>query len=233
MLNREEMIEDMKQFVKDIEKKHKFKIGEQVRFYHYGYGSYLDGEIIGYQYDCGDLKYIIKYEGFSKENTKEITVLVDECCISAKDTKKVEKVNPVKQENKCENKTEEVNEAHEPMNVKEDVVNHPSHYEGKTSIECMESMIIAFGVEYVYHFCICNVYKYLWRHKNKNGLEDVKKAEYYLNKATDLCVNHKHDYFGAYEIDMIGRLENQLFDAFMFYGIDKRKPKKRKEKLDF
>lgn len=217
---REEMIKGMQEFMNEMKNKHKFKIGEKVKFYHYGYGSYLNGEIIGYQYDCGDLKYIIKYEGFSKLNTKEITVLVDECCICA-NVNNDKKENPVKQENKCENKTEEVRE-----NEKEDVVNHPSHYEGKTSIECMESMIIAFGVEYVYHFCICNVYKYLWRYKNKNGLEDVRKAEYYLNKATDLCMNYKHDYFGGYELDMIGRLENQLFDAFMFYGIDKRKKSK-------
>lgn len=214
---REEMIKDMQDFMNEVKSKHKFKIGENVRFYHYGYGSYLNGEIVGYQYDCGNLKYRIKYNNFTNDG-KSYT-LVDECCISVKDTKKTEKVNPVKQENKCENKTEEVNKA---QNVKEDVVNHPSHYEGKTSIECMESMIITFGVDYVYHFCICNVYKYLWRYKNKNGLEDVKKAEYYLNKATDLCMNHKHDYCDMQEIEMIDRLENQLFDAFMFYGIDKR-----------
>jgi hypothetical protein len=60
---------------------------------------------------------------------------------------------------------------------------NPSHYKDSCSIECIESMIIAFGAEAVYDFCICNAYKYLWRHKNKNGMEDINKAIWYVNKA--------------------------------------------------
>jgi len=217
MTHYEEMIKDMQDFMNEVKSKHKFKIGEKVRFYHYGCGMYLDGEIVGYQYDCGDLKYRIKYDSFMSENKSY--ALVDECCICANVNKDDKKVNSVKQENKCENKTEKVNEA---QNVKEDPVNHPSHYDGKTSIECIDSMLITFGVEYVFHFCMCNAYKYLWRHKNKNGLEDVKKAEYYLNKATNICTSYPEASIYGEDVDMLSRLENQLFDAFMFYGVDKR-----------
>lgn len=31
------------------------------------------------------------------------------------------------------------------------------------------------GVEAVKNFCICNAFKYLWRHGKKNGAEDVKR----------------------------------------------------------
>lgn len=71
----------------------------------------------------------------------------------------------------------------EMAKVKVDNVNHPQHYADSCSIECIESMIIAFGAEAVYDFCICNAYKYLWRHKNKNGMEDINKAIWYVNKA--------------------------------------------------
>jgi hypothetical protein len=67
-----------------------------------------------------------------------------------------------------------------------DNVNHPAHYEASTSIECIEAMELMFGEQAVYDFCVCNAYKYIWRHKNKNGLEDLNKAEWYLNKASEI-----------------------------------------------
>ena len=67
-----------------------------------------------------------------------------------------------------------------------DNINHPAHYEGQTSIECIEAMQIAFGKRAVADFCLCNAFKYLWRHKNKNGQEDLRKAQWYLDKADEL-----------------------------------------------
>lgn len=66
-----------------------------------------------------------------------------------------------------------------------DVVNRPAHYT-KTSIECIDAMIETQGVEAVKAFCVCNAFKYLWRHNSKNGDEDIKKASWYLNKAVEL-----------------------------------------------
>lgn len=66
-----------------------------------------------------------------------------------------------------------------------DNVQHPSHYTGG-SIECIDAMTETQGVEAVKNFCICNAFKYLWRHDKKNGVEDVKKAAWYLNKFVEL-----------------------------------------------
>jgi hypothetical protein len=43
-------------------------------------------------------------------------------------------------------------------------------------------MIETQGVQAVRDFCICNAFKYLYRHRNKNGREDIEKAVWYLKK---------------------------------------------------
>lgn len=63
----------------------------------------------------------------------------------------------------------------------DDAVNHPSHYEtGK--FECIEVMTEAIGVDAVKNFCLCNAFKYLYRCGRKNGLEDIKKAKWYIDR---------------------------------------------------
>lgn len=64
-------------------------------------------------------------------------------------------------------------------------VSHPSHYT-QGGIECIDAMEAAFGKEAVSHFCICNAFKYVFRHEHKNGKEDIEKAEWYLNKYKEL-----------------------------------------------
>ncbi|MBQ5695934.1 MAG: DUF3310 domain-containing protein, partial [Clostridium sp.] len=34
-----------------------------------------------------------------------------------------------------------------------------------------------------------NIIKYVWRYKDKNGLEDLKKAQWYLNKLIEVVKN--------------------------------------------
>lgn len=69
--------------------------------------------------------------------------------------------------------------------AKADNVNHPSHYEtGK--FECIDVMIETQGVEAVKDFCLCNAFKYLYRHNGKNGVEDIKKAKWYIDKYLEL-----------------------------------------------
>lgn len=66
-----------------------------------------------------------------------------------------------------------------------DNVNHPAHYEtGK--FECIDVMVETQGVEATQNFCVCNALKYVYRHKKKNGMEDLQKAIWYLNKAVEL-----------------------------------------------
>jgi len=67
-----------------------------------------------------------------------------------------------------------------------DMVNHPSHYcNGK--IECIDAIESAVselsGLDAV---CTANVIKYVWRWKHKNGVTDLRKAQWYLNKLIEL-----------------------------------------------
>lgn len=69
---------------------------------------------------------------------------------------------------------------------KHDNVEHPNHYEtGK--FECIEVMQEALGTDAVKDFCVCNAFKYIYRHKRKNGKEDLEKARWYINKYIELC----------------------------------------------
>lgn len=67
-------------------------------------------------------------------------------------------------------------------------IDHPSYYQGKN--ECIDVMIAMFGVEAVKHFCMCNAYKYRFRHDRKNGEDDIKKAEWYENYLIKLESEH-------------------------------------------
>lgn len=58
---------------------------------------------------------------------------------------------------------------------------NPEHYRtGK--YECIEVMEEVFGVDAVKNFCLCNAFKYLYRTNRKNGIEDLKKARWYINR---------------------------------------------------
>ena len=72
----------------------------------------------------------------------------------------------------------------------EDLVNHPPHYSSfqKDGIECIDAMISAFGKTAVAHFCLCNAFKYQWRHPSKGGMQDIDKAQWYLNKYKELNI---------------------------------------------
>lgn len=72
-----------------------------------------------------------------------------------------------------------------------DNVNHPSHYKGHTSIDCIDNMRLIFGNQRVAEFCMLNAYRYLSRHEYKNGLEDLKKAKWYLDYVE--CMNMIYD----------------------------------------
>lgn len=62
-----------------------------------------------------------------------------------------------------------------------DNVNHPTHYTS-TKIETIEIIRDKLSSEAFEGFCIGNVLKYVTRYKLKNGLEDLKKARWYLDK---------------------------------------------------
>lgn len=61
---------------------------------------------------------------------------------------------------------------------------HPTHY--KKGAECIDVMLNTQGVDAVLNFCICNAFKYIYRHSFKNGDEDIRKAKWYLDKYLEL-----------------------------------------------
>lgn len=68
----------------------------------------------------------------------------------------------------------------------DEAVNHPKHYEGHSSIECIDNMCLIFGATATHNYCLMNAYKYMSRYKFKNGMEDLQKARWYLDNATSL-----------------------------------------------
>jgi predicted transcriptional regulator len=60
-------------------------------------------------------------------------------------------------------------------------VNSPTQYTNG-SIECIDAMKSMLSIEEYVGFLRGNVFKYQWRYKEKNGVEDLRKAQWYMNK---------------------------------------------------
>ena len=73
----------------------------------------------------------------------------------------------------------------EPTTPKEDVVNHPNHYTNG-GMECIDEMLLIFGVEATMNFCLLNAWKYRRRAIFKNGEEDIQKSHWYIAKYKEL-----------------------------------------------
>jgi hypothetical protein len=71
-------------------------------------------------------------------------------------------------------------EALRQQKIKNDMVNNPAHY-NKAGIECIDAIAAATGEGFEYYLQ-GNILKYLWRYRYKNGSEDLKKAQWYLNR---------------------------------------------------
>ena len=66
-------------------------------------------------------------------------------------------------------------------NKQEDNVNHPSHYTfGK--IELMDYIEDKLSDVECEGYFVGNIIKYVSRFRKKNGIEDLKKAQWYLNR---------------------------------------------------
>ena len=71
--------------------------------------------------------------------------------------------------------------------MSKEAVNHPDHYQSETGLETIDIIeAVTFDLKGVEAFDIGNAVKYLCRFTKKNGLEDLKKASWYLNHA----INH-------------------------------------------
>lgn len=67
-----------------------------------------------------------------------------------------------------------------------ETVNHPYHYQTGSGIEVID-VIDAFtkGIEWVVAFDIGNAIKYVCRWKNNGGIEDLRKAIWYIQHAIE------------------------------------------------
>lgn len=62
-----------------------------------------------------------------------------------------------------------------------DAVQHPSHY-NQGSVECIDALEAAtVGLTGIEAVCTSNAIKYLWRWKQRNGIEDLRKSLWYIN----------------------------------------------------
>lgn len=91
----------------------------------------------------------------------------------------------------------------EIIEVEVEEVNHPARYNGNTSLECIEVMEVMSGYRNVAIFCLLNAFKYMWRYKNKNGEEDLKKADWYLH-----WIEHKIEQNYGFSEDFIAHYHN-------------------------
>ena len=72
----------------------------------------------------------------------------------------------------------------EVEDTKQDMVNSPIHYNkaGIETIDALQAMLVD-GFDY---YLQGNIVKYLWRYRYENGVEDLKKAQWYLNKLIEV-----------------------------------------------
>ncbi len=64
--------------------------------------------------------------------------------------------------------------------VTKDMVNHPPHY-NQHGIECIDAIQACTSDGFDFYLQ-GNILKYIWRYRYKNGIEDLKKAQWYLSK---------------------------------------------------
>ena len=83
-----------------------------------------------------------------------------------------------------------------------DTVNHPSHYKKDATLlettiraaltnngdidplnlECIEAMVSMLTIDEIRGYLRGNSFKYRWRYRHKNGIQDLKKAKWYEKK---------------------------------------------------
>lgn len=65
--------------------------------------------------------------------------------------------------------------------VKHDPIDHPEHYNSAGAFCTCGRRIECIDVTRATSFSVGNIIKYLWRHKHKDGIVALKKAQWYLD----------------------------------------------------
>lgn len=68
-----------------------------------------------------------------------------------------------------------------------ETINHPQHYGGDTPYEVIKVLEAWMTADELIGFCKGNAIKYMARHRDKGGLEDLKKADWYSSYLVKLC----------------------------------------------
>ena len=130
-------------------------------------GQFAQGELVKLHYDDGD--DCPDFKSISRDRKRY-------CCLY-----EVEYVGEEGSEDMLPDYEETLTVQPTKDVVKQDNVNHPNHYKtGKT--ECIVAMEEMLSTEEFIGYLRGNIYKYTYRYKDKNGIEDLKKAQWYLNK---------------------------------------------------
>ena len=73
------------------------------------------------------------------------------------------------------------------MAKKKDMVNHPLHYISETGLETIDVIeAFTFDLKGIEAVDTANIIKYICRWKHENGIQDLEKAQWYLNH----LINH-------------------------------------------
>lgn len=123
-------------------------------------------------YNCDNLDAYI----YSIEQLKQKHRQTKEKQMDNKNLKEYMSISNKEFNNVCANATKPVHDA----------VDHPSHYEREGAIECIDEMQLLFTKEEVMAFCKLNAWKYRYRAADKNGIEDIKKSDWYIRKYKEL-----------------------------------------------
>ena len=68
-----------------------------------------------------------------------------------------------------------------------DMVNHPPHYISETGMEVIDVIeAFTFDLKGIEAVCTANALKYICRWKHKNGVQDLEKAQWYIQR----LINH-------------------------------------------
>lgn len=68
----------------------------------------------------------------------------------------------------------------EPDNV------HPNHYKLPNGMQVVDVEVAMFGKEAVQAHCLSTALEYILRHKQKSGVEDIRKAHWWLSEYLEL-----------------------------------------------
>ena len=105
-------------------------------------------------------------------------------------------------------------------------IDHPNHYQSESGLEVID-VIKAFTSELSGEeaFCIGNAIKYICRYSKKNGVEDLEKAKWYIDRAisvrSERLTTIKKNLNAIYGVENMRKMEcNYNLERFLFASRD-------------